>query len=71
MTIETKFKGSDKFWAMDNNKPTQFTVYGISIWVDGLVANKIKILYSTADGGKYWADDREVFPTKEALLQSL
>ena len=71
MTIETKFKNGDKFWAMDNNKPTQFNVFSINIRIEGTKSENIKILYSIVNGGSFSFDDKNCYATKEALLKSL
>lgn len=70
MTIETIYGYNEKVWFLDNNigKAISGTVYQIKIDVYSHVAT-IRYLLNASNGPTLPED--KLFPTKEALLQSL
>lgn len=70
MTIETKFNVKDEVWFMQEDKVVKEKIWDIS--VTSFISKKI--VYAFFRSGKennVYKIESELFPTKEALLQSL
>lgn len=69
MTIETKYNIGDKVWQMRDNEPTQFTIDRMRVLATNL-SDAIYIYYEVVGSSKEYYES-ELFPTKQALLDSL
>lgn len=69
MIIETKFKPGDQVWFMDGSRPEEWPVCNMDISVKN---GKTNIIYHM-NIGVLWIsrNEKEVFPTKQKLLESL
>lgn len=72
MIIQTKYNYGDKVWVMYNNKPTQIEIETISIDViiHGII-NNITYYSTTLSETLLRFDEKELFSTKDELLDSL
>ena len=75
MTIETKYDIGDDVWIMQRNKPVRVEVRDIEIsrfQNDGMVVIRNRIVYHmVGDSANTGYHEEELYPTKEALIQSL
>jgi hypothetical protein len=79
MTIELKFKEGDTIWFILNSKALENIVRGIKIErkqmpISAVIEQEIIYLCAKEDAGRtvyVKVNEKEAFPTKEALLQSL
>lgn len=74
MKIETKFNIDDTVWFMHKEKPTTKTVRSMKVHsgkcLVGITDPLIEYDFNEHDA-KGYKDEKQLFPTKEELLQSL
>lgn len=77
MTIETRYSINDIVWTMHKERPYPFKVRQVEVTINkwNMFGGKTES-YFLADGNTAfchheWYPSHKIFPTKEALLQSL
>lgn len=71
MTIETKYNIGDEVWANILDEPYNFIVKGIKFVCDRFHKHITYTLLEEGGDIFIFLDEKELFPTKEELLNSL
>lgn len=71
MEVKTKYNVGDKVWVIADNKPTEFLIDSIEIFINDVGHHGISQSIWYVDKNNEGYQEHQVFPTKEKLIKSL